>query len=330
MILAGDIGGTKSLLAFFSRDAGPRQPHGERSLPSRSYAGLAEVLKDFLRGADEPVELACFGVPGPVIAGRSETPNIPWGVVDTRELREVIGSEVILLNDLEATGYGVETLGDQEIETLSQGLPNPQGNAALIAPGTGLGEAILFWDGQQRRPSASEGGHADFSPRNPQEIELLHYLLKDFDRVSWDRILSGRGLRDLYRFLRDTDLAEEPGWLAEEMARANDPAVAISQRALDTSSELCVKTLDLWVTLLGAEASNLALKALATAGVYLAGGIAPKIRAKLRDRTFLESFHAKGRLSAVVKQMPVHLVVDEKVGLYGAARFAFEKTQAPR
>ena len=325
MILAGDIGGTKSLLAFFSRDAGPRQPRGERSLPSRSYAALAEVLKDFLHGTPEQVELACLGIPGPIVAGRSETPNIPWGVVDARELREVIGSEVILINDLEATGYGVETLGAQELDTLSEGQPNPQGNAALIAPGTGLGEAILFWDGSQRRPSASEGGHADFAPRNPQEIELLRYLLKDFDRVSWDRILSGRGLQDLYRFLRDTSQAEEPGWLAEEMARASDPAAVISQRALDRSSELCVKALDLWVTLLGAEAGNLALKALATAGVYLAGGIAPKIRAKLHDRTFLESFHAKGRLSAVVKQMPVRLVLDQKAGLYGAARFALQR-----
>lgn len=325
MILAGDIGGTKSLLAFFSRESGPRQPRGERNLPSRSYPGLADVLKDFLRGTSERVELTCLGVPGPVVAGRSETPNVPWGVVDSRELRDVVGSDVILLNDLQATGYGVETLGAQELETLSEGQANPQGNAALIAPGTGLGEAILFWDGRQRHPSASEGGHTDFAPRNTQEIELLRYLLKDFDRVSWDRVLSGRGLRDIYHFLRDAGQAEEPPWLAEEMAHAGDPAAVISERALDRRSELCVKALDLWVALLGAEAGNLALKALATAGVYLAGGIVPKIRAKLRERVFLESFHNKGRLSAVVKQMPVRLVLDEKAGLYGAARFALEK-----
>lgn len=321
MILAGDIGGTKSLLAFFSPEGGPRAPQGERSLPSRDYPGLAEVLKDFLREAPEPVEFASLGIPGPVVEGRSETPNIPW-VVDAEELERVVGGEVVLINDLEATGYGLATLREEEFETLSAGKPNPCGNAALIAPGTGLGEGILFWDGRMHRPSASEGGHADFAPRSPLEIELLTYLLREFDRVSFDRVLTGGGLRRLYDFLRAGGYSEEHPWLAEALAGGEDPAAVISRAALEERSELCVRALDLWVSLLGAEAGNLALKALATAGVYLGGGIAPKILPKLRDGTFLKSFRNKGRLSGLLEQMPVRVILNDKTALYGAAAFA--------
>jgi len=324
VILAGDIGGTKSLLAFFAAQTGPRAARSERSLPSRDYPGLAEVLADFLRHAPEPVEVACFGIPGPVVEGRSETPNLPW-VVDVRELRQVVGGNVILINDLEATGYGIATLGDEELVTLSAGQPNPKSNAALIAPGTGLGEAILFWDGRRHRPSASEGGHADFAPRNAREIDFLTYLLRQFDRVSYDRVLNGSGLRRLYDFLKETNYAEEPGWLAEEMAQADDPAAVISRLALEGRSELCVKALDMWVSLLGAEAGNLGLKALATAGVYVGGGIAPKILPKLKDGTFLTAFHDKGRLSTLVGHMPVQVILNPKTALYGTARFALEQ-----
>jgi len=324
MILAGDIGGTKSLLAFFAPETGPRAAHHERSLPSRDYPGLAEVLEDFLRHASEPIEVACFGIPGPVVEGRSETPNLPW-VVDARELRPVVGGDVVLINDLEATGYGIATLRPDELVTLSAGQPNPKGNAALIAPGTGLGEAILFWDGRRHRPSASEGGHADFAPRNAREIDLLAFLLKQFDRVSYDRVLNGTGLCRVYAFLKETGYADEPAWLAEEMVRAEDPPAVISGVALEGRSELCVKALDIWVSLLGAEAGNLALKALATAGVYLGGGIAPKILPKLRDGTFLTAFHDKGRLSTLVGHMPVQVILNAKTALFGAARFALEQ-----
>lgn len=324
MILAGDIGGTKSLLAFFSPDGDPRAARHERSLPSREYPGLAAVLSDFLREAPGPVERACFGVPGPVVAGRCETPNLPW-VVETAELHRLLGVEVLLINDLEATAYGIATLRAEELVMLSEGQPNPQSNAALIAPGTGLGEAILFWDGRQHRPSASEGGHADFAPRNELEIELLRYLLKTYKHVSYDQVITGRSLRQVYDFFRDTSRGEEPAWLKEELARATDPAAVISRAALEKRSELCVQALDLWVAVFGAEAGNLALKALATAGVYLAGGIAPKILPKLKDRTFLSAFCDKGRLSALVAQMPVRVILNDKTALYGAARLALEQ-----
>lgn len=324
MILAGDIGGTKSLLAFFSPDTGPRQARDEQSLPSREYSGLAELLKDYLRSTKQKVEVACFGIPGPIVEGRSETPNIPW-VVDAHQLQHVVGAEVLLVNDLEATAYGIATLTPDELETLSQGQPNLQSNAALIAPGTGLGEGILFWDGQRHRPSASEGGHCDFAPRNAREMEFLTYLLKELDRVSFDRVVSGSGLRRVYNFLRDTNYAPEPDWLRKEIAAGDDPAAVISRAALDNRAELCVKALDMWVSFLGAEAGNLALKALATAGVYIGGGIAPKILPKLRDGTFLTAFHDKGRLAAVVGHMPVQVILNSKTALYGAARFGLER-----
>ncbi|MFQ5664403.1 MAG: glucokinase [Terriglobia bacterium] len=324
MILAGDIGGTKSLLAYFSPQDEPRQPHYETSLPSRNYLGLTEVLKDFLAKNPAPVEFACFGVPGPVAEGRCETPNLPW-VVDARDLRRVTHSEVVLINDLEATAYGIAALRPQELFALSEGKPAPQGNAALIAPGTGLGEAMLFWDGEQHRPAASEGGHTSFAAQNALEMNFLRYLLKEFDHVSYDRVVTGSGLRRLYDFLKETGYAEEPSWLREELASAEDPAAVISRAALEKRSELCVKALDMWVSIFGAEAGNLALKALATAGVFLGGGIAPKILPKLKDGTFLTAFQHKGRLSSVVGQIPVRVILNDKTALYGTAGYALEQ-----
>lgn len=321
MILAGDIGGTKSLLAFFAPGGDPRAALDERSLPSRDFPGLAAVLAEFLRKTSNRVERACFGVPGPVVAGRCETPNLPW-VVETAELQRLLGAEVLLINDLEATGYGIATLRPDEFVTLNERKANPVGNAALIAPGTGLGEAILFWDGRQHRPSASEGGHADFAPRNELEIDLLRHLLKTYDHVSYDQVISGRGLRQVYDFFRSTGRFEEPTWLKQELESADDASAVISRAALEKRSELCVQALDLWVSVFGAEAGNLALKALATGGVYLGGGIAPKILPKLKQGGFLQAFWDKGRLGPLVAQMPVRVILNEKTALYGAAAFA--------
>lgn len=321
MILAGDIGGTKSLLGFYEPEGDPRRPAEERNLPSRNYAGLPDLLKDFLKTAKGKATRACLAVPGPVVERRSSTPNLPWPAVDARELSEVISAEVVLLNDLEATGYGIATLRDDELGCLSEGKPTAAGNAALIAPGTGLGECILFWDGMMHRPSASEGGHATFAPRNEIEIGLLRYLLRQFEHVSNDRIISGQGLVSIYEYLRDSGSAE-PAWLREELAKADDPAAAISRVALEGRSELCVRALDLWTAAFGAEAGNLALKALATFGVYLGGGIAPKILPKLSDGTFLTAFRAKGRLSPLVEAMPVRVILNDKAALFGAARYA--------
>ncbi len=323
MILAGDIGGTKSRLAFFSPEGDARTAVDERSLPSRDYPGLAAVLKDFLQAHPRPVEFTCFGVPGPVRDGRCETPNLPW-VVDMRELQRVTGSVVVLINDLEATGYGIPTLRPEEFFVLSEGRPDPQGNAVLIAPGTGLGEGILFWDGSRHRPSPSEGGHCTFAARTALEIDFKVRLQKRYDHVSFDRVVSGSGLRRLYNFLKETGYAEEPDWLAREIAAADDPAAVISRVAIEEKNELCVKALDMWTSVFGTEAGNLALKALATAGVYVGGGIAPKILPKLKDGTFLTAFHDKGRLSSVLGQIPVHVILNDKAALYGTAHYALE------
>jgi len=325
MILAGDIGGTKSLLALFAPGGDGRAAQHEESLPSRDYPGLEAVLEDYLRRHREKMTLACLGVPGPVIDSRCLTPNIPWKV-DAGELRRVLGAEVILLNDLEAMGYGLATLGPDDFATLNEGQPQT-GNAALIAPGTGLGEAILFWDGRRHRPSASEGGHASFAPQNELGIALLQHLMKQHEHVSNDRIVSGSGLKRVYDFLKESRPGPEPEWLRLELAAAEDPAAVISRVALEGKAELCVKALDLWVSIFGAEAGNLALKALAVAGVYLGGGIAPKILPKLKDKTFLAAFHRKGRLSDLVRDIPVRVILNPKTALYGAARFALERAQ---
>ncbi|MCI0403953.1 MAG: glucokinase [Acidobacteria bacterium] len=323
MILAGDIGGTKSLLGLYEPGGDPRQPAEERSLPSRNYPGLADVLKDFLKAAKGKPTLVCLAVPGPVVERRSITPNLPWPAVDAAELSIVVGAEVTLLNDLEATGYGIATLRADELHSLSEGKGQTGGNAALIAPGTGLGECILVWDGTMHRPSASEGGHSSFAPRNEIEIGLLRYLLRRYNHLSYDRIVSGQGLVNIYHYLRDSGSAE-PAWLREELAKAEDPAAAISGLALEGRSELCTRALDLWAASFGAEAGNLALKALATFGVYLAGGIAPKLLPKLADGTFLAAFRSKGRLTPLVEAMPVRVLLNDKTALYGAARYALQ------
>ncbi len=323
MILAGDIGGTKSLLGLYEPGGDPRQPAEERSLPSRNYASLADVLKDFLKTAKGKATRACLAVPGPVVERRSTAPNLPWPTVDAAELSKVVAAEVTLLNDLEATGYGLATLRASELHCLAVGKPAAAGNAALIAPGTGLGECILVWDGTMHRPSASEGGHCSFAPRNEIEIGLLRYLLRKYNHVSYDRIVSGQGLVNIYHYLRDSGSAE-PAWLREELEKADDAAAVISGFALEGRSELCARALDLWAASFGAEAGNLALKALATFGVYLGGGIAPKLLPKLADGTFLTAFRDKGRLAPLLEAIPIRVILNDKAALYGAARYALQ------
>jgi glucokinase len=324
MILAGDIGGTKTLVAFFARGQSARAAQHLETFPSRDFPGLEAVLKEYLARHPERIEFACFGVPGPVVEGRCETPNLPW-VVETRALEAVTRGRVRLLNDLEALGYGLAALAPDEFLVLNPGRARPGANAALIAPGTGLGESILVWDGRMHVPQPSEGGHSDFAPRNEVEIDLLRFLRKRHPRVSYDRILSGKGLRALYDFLRASDRYQEGDWLGDELAQASDDAAVITRAALERRSALCVATLDLWVAIFGAEAGNLALKALATAGVYLGGGIAPKILPKLRDGDFMKSFQDKGRLSPLVAEIPVRVALNDHAALIGAARFALEK-----
>lgn len=322
-ILAGDVGGTKTLLALFDIADGQLHLTAAETYQSPAYAGLEAVVLDFRRQHPAPLRAACLGLPGPVTEGRVITPNLAWEAgVELGQLEGVLaGVPIILLNDLEATGYGLRVLRPEQFARPNPGRPRPQANAALIAAGTGLGEAILFWDGQEHRPSASEGGHCDFAPRTELEVEFFRYALGKLGRVSFDRVVSGRGLLLLHEFLRDTGRGEEPGWLAEKLTR-EDPAAVISEAALEKNVPLCAQALEMFVSVYGAEAGNLALKALARAGVYLGGGIAPKILPKLTDGTFVRAFTDKGRLSGLVAEIPVSVILEPHTALYGAAYFA--------
>ena len=321
MILAGDIGGTKTILAL-TASKGKQTVLAEQTFPSQRYASLKDVVEEFLKGRGEPIESACFAVAGPVVDGRCETTNLPWRV-DAAVFGATLGiPSVTLLNDLEATAYYALDLTEKEYCILNAGQPQSEGNRAVIAAGTGLGEAILFWDGSRYKPSASEGGHSDFAPRNSLEIRLFEYMLKHFPRVSYERVLSGPGLFMIYQFLKEIGHGEEPPWLSKRL-RQEDSSAVISEVALNGKSELCVKALDLFVSLYGAEAGNLALKALATGGVYVGGGIAPKVLGKLTDGTFMKAFVEKGRYSSLMNRIPVRVIINEKAALLGAARLCF-------
>ncbi|HYL15169.1 MAG TPA: glucokinase [Terriglobales bacterium] len=324
MILAGDIGGTHARLAFFSATNGRLQLVSEAAFPSRQYLGLEEIVSKFVRKESEPVEAACFGVAGPVRNGRAETSNLPWIVESSRLARELNLASTFLINDLEANAWGISALQPEDLVPLNHGASRYMGNQAVIAAGTGLGEAGIVWDGRQHRAFACEGGHADFGPRNDLQIALLQYLAKKFERVSYERLLSGPGLVNIYHFLRDTGRSEEPKWLAEAI-NAFDPAAAISKAALEGKCSLCEQALDLFVSIYGAEAGNLALKMLATGGVYVSGGIAPKILPRLKMGAFMDAFADKGRMRALLEAIPVHVIVNENAGLLGAARCAIAR-----
>jgi glucokinase len=321
LILAGDIGGTNTRLAYFAAQQERVRLVDLQVYPSRNYAALEDVLAEFVNSRKLPVERACFGVAGPVRRGRCVTSNLPWEV-DARLLARQLDLEAaLLINDLEANAYGIAALAPEDLVVLNEGEPNASGNAALISAGTGLGEAGLHWERGRHAPFASEGGHVDFAPRNEIEVELLFYLLRRYKRVSYERVLSGPGLHNIYQFLRDSGRGEESPSLAQKL-RDNDPAPIISRAALDGSSELCVRSLDLFISLYGAEAGNLTLKLMATGGLYIGGGIAPRIIGKLREPTFWTAFTTKGRLSPLLEATPVRVIMNDQTALLGAARLA--------
>jgi glucokinase len=325
MLLAGDIGGTKTSLAVYPGEGGPRRPIAEATYVSAQYSGLEAVVREFLEGTDCQVDRACFGVAGPVVAGCATITNLPW-VLDEAELRVGLGTpSVRLLNDLTAIACAVPFLADDELHTLNAGESVAGGALAVIAPGTGLGEAFLTWDGSGYRPQPSEGGHASFAPVSPMQVELLRYLFGRFSHVSSERVCSGSGIPNIYAFLRETGQATEPAWLAQRIAGAPDPTPLIVQAGLDESrpSELCLATLETFVTILGAEAGNLALKVLATGGVYLGGGIPPRILWLLERPTFLEAFRGKGRMADLLDRVPVHVILNPGAALFGAACYGF-------
>jgi glucokinase len=326
MLLAGDVGGTKTRLAIFSAESGPRAPLAVATRPSQRDGSLEESVKAFLRGGEWPVERACFAVAGPVVGGRATVTNLPWAL-DEAGLAERLGlRSVRLVNDLQALAHGVPLLVDRDLHTLSVGEAVPTSNLAVIAPGTGLGEAFLTWDGAAYRAHASEGGHADFAPTSPTEAALLTYLWERFEHVSYERVCSGLGIPNLYAFLKASGRAEEPAWLARELAAAPDPTPPIVAAALDPTRRcaLAAAALDLFVAILGAEAGNLALKTLATGGVYLGGGIPPRILPALADGAFLTAFRRKGRFAPLLERVPVQVVTRPDVALLGAARYGLE------
>jgi len=322
MILAGDIGGTNTRLALGEPDpSGTIRLADEAVYPSRDHAGLAEIVALHRRDHPGPLTGASFGVAGPVRNGRCETTNLPW-VVESRDLAARLDlASVGLLNDLEANAWGLAGLEPDDLLTLQAGAPGATGNSAIIAAGTGLGEAGVYWDGRRHHPFATEGGHADFAPVDEQQDGLLHWLRERHGTVSWERVLSGPGLVGIYTYLRDVKrFKEEPG-LAEEMRRG-DGAAAISRAALAGRCALASAALDLFVSVYGTEAGNLALKTMATGGLYLGGGIAPRIAERLRAGRFVQAFVAKGRMRPLMESMPIRVVMNDRTALLGAARHA--------
>ncbi|MFL6332213.1 MAG: glucokinase [Pyrinomonadaceae bacterium] len=324
MIIAGDIGGTKTNVALFEVGGGKvGPPLAQDSYPSARYDSLEDILREFVRQhRPERLTHACFGVAGPVVRGHIDATNLAWKVHDVK-LAEAIGVPAVrLINDLEATAFGIGELGPEQLHTLNEGEGERMGHRALIAAGTGLGMAAIYFDGSAFHPMPSEGGHIDFAPRNEREFEMLNYLREQLGgRVSYERVLSGMGIHNIYSFLRDRGYGEEPAWLAEEL-RTGDPSAAVSRAALAGKSEMAATALEIFVEVYGAMAGNLALLLKSVGGLYIGGGIAPKIMPKLTDGTFMRNYGDKGRMSGLVMSIPVRVILDDKTALYGAARAA--------
>jgi glucokinase len=321
VILAGDVGGTKCNLALFEVSGAARAKVFDHRYDSRAFPQFDQIISKFLVDARDVlsqagargIEAAGFGVAGPVIDGRVKATNLPWTVDASTVAAELKTPHVVLLNDLEATGYSIANLSPSELFLLNRGVPAPHATRALLAAGTGLGEAILFWDGSRHVVASTEGGHTDFPPRTEQEIEFLRYMKKQHEYVSVELILSGRGFRAIHLFLDPS--VRHPSF---ELPEADDAAPEITRLGLAGECLVCVQTVDLWVSMYGAEAGNLALKALARGGVWVAGGIAVKIRKKMEDGTFFRAFCEKEKFGALLAQIPIQMVLNEEAPLIGA------------
>lgn len=321
LLLAGDVGGTKTHLGIFTPGQGPRSPLIEEALPSAAYPGLSELVRDFLSRARLKIDRASFGVAGPVVAGRAKITNLPWEISAVSLAQELGLASVKLINDLLAMAWSIGQLDRADLVTINEGQPQPGGNIAIIAPGTGLGEAFLTWNGQGYEPHPSEGGHADFAPGTPLEAELYLTLSRELGHVSYDRICCGSGIPRIYRFLVKRNPDRETPSIRHQVAGTADPTPIIIGAAREEKKPcpLCRESLDIFVRVLGAEAGNLALKFLATGGVYLGGGLPPRILPLLKGEAFLKAFEQKGRLSYITQQTPLHVITRPGVGLLGAA-----------
>jgi glucokinase len=321
MILAGDIGGTNARLAYFQTQNGHLNLLSERVFPSREHSELGEIVNQFLKESGTRPDVACFGIAGPVRNGRVETSNLPWVVEQSRLAEEIHLPATLLINDLEANAWGIAALSQGDQVPLNRTSGPAVGNQAVIAPGTGLGEAGMFWDGTRHQVFACEGGHTDFAPQNELQIELLRFLKARYGHVSYERIVSGPGLVNVYEFLRDSGYGKASPGLVAALAK-DDPAAAISGAALAGTCPVAEKALDLWISVYGAETSNLALKVMATGGLFLGGGISPKILSRLQSPLFMQAFLDKGRMRSLLEAIPVHVVTNDKAALLGAARCA--------
>jgi len=323
MILAGDIGATHSRVAAFRAEGNKFPLVVEKIYESQEYSGLADIVGNFVRSEGIPAQSGCFAVAGPVRSGKAKISNLPWTTIDSKELAKQLNlKNVSLINDLEAYAYGLDSLEPQDFVTLNPGSEDAEGNTAVISAGTGLGEAGLLWDGFRQHPFACEGGHTDFAPRNELEIELLKYLLARYKTVSYERVLAGPGVKNVYDFLRDTKRAQEPDWLREQMGAAKDPPALISQLALEKKAPLCELTMQIFVSVYGAEAGNCALKFMSLGGIFIGGSIAAKNIPLMKAPDFLEAFVDKGRMRGLLQDGPVKIVLNDDAGLLGAARYA--------
>ncbi len=325
MLLAGDIGGTKTLLGLYKPESGARQPIAQGEFHSANYPSLDEMVHEFLGQTNQTVEYACFDVAGPVIKGQANLTNLPWSLEEESLARDLCIKKVVLLNDLKAMAYAVPHLQAEDLYPINSGQPDPHGAIAVIAPGTGLGEAFLVWSGAGYIACSSEGGHANFGPADETQAELWRHVFQQYGHVSYERVCSGQGLPNIYNFLRDTSFAPEPTEFAAQLASAPDPTPLLVRAAMadPAANPLCAAALKIFVDILGAEAGNLAVKVLATGGVYLAGGIPKRILPLLSDGRFMRAFVNKGRFASLLGDIPVHVIVSQ-VALLGAVFYGFD------
>lgn len=321
MLLAGDIGGTKTDLAIFSVEGGPHSPLNQTQVHSPDYPSLQALVTEFLREAKTPVERACFDVAGPVIDGRVKITNLPWVMDEASLAKDLNLKSVHLMNDLDAVARAVPILRPSDVTTLNTGEPITKGAIAVVAPGTGLGESFLTWDGSEYVSHSSEGGHADFAPTNERQIGLLKYMFKRFDHVSVEHVCSGIGIPYIYEYLRDIEQIPEKPEIVQLMSTTDRTAV-ITNSAFDqhNPSELCRATVDTFVSILATEAANMALKVMATGGIYLAGGIPLHIPRAAEESRFMESFKRKGRFANLMERIPVHVILN-RAALVGSAAY---------
>ncbi len=322
-VLAGDVGGTKTNLGLFQMEKTRPSPKEMESYSSREAPNLERIIGRFLDKHKVTIASACFGVAGPVQGGRSKTTNLPWTISESSIKKRFKWNRVILINDLTATAYAIPLLSNKELHALNKAKARKGENLGLIAPGTGLGMALLIWFGDKYVPVPSEGGHADFGPNDLMEAELWEYLYKRWGHVSVERVLSGAGLFNIYSWLRDSGRHHEAEWLAKKM-KAIDPARAISEAAMDRKDPLSEQALDIFVSIFGSVAGNLALTGMTTGGVYLGGGIPPKILPKLDEDTFMQAFTNKGRFKDLLERIPVRVILNDRAALLGAAHCAFK------